>query len=115
MQAIFSFLLQQRQRFRHFQCVENSSNPPNMLRGQFARAPMPKIGARSIDSIERQSNLDQSSQKRSLRYLSAPSQSTVTITPLATVLAKRMAAATLAPEEMPTINPSSRASRLTVS
>ena len=37
MQTIFSFLLQQWQRFRHFQYIEDSGNPPNMLRRQFPR------------------------------------------------------------------------------
>ena len=59
-----------------------------------------------------------SSQKCSLRYLSAPSQSTVTMVAdsprSAASRASRVAACTLAPEEMPTSRPSRRARRRTI-
>src|SRR3569833_1976872 len=59
-----------------------------------------------------------SSQKCSLRYLSAPSRSTVTITPRlpgsCNSLASCSAACTLPPAEMPTCLPSSRAMRRTI-
>src|SRR5204863_3727692 len=59
-----------------------------------------------------------SSQKCSLRYLSAPSQSMVTISPLSPRAAisrpSCRAAHTLPPDEIPTSNPSRRASCLTM-
>src|ERR1700688_2451008 len=58
-----------------------------------------------------------SSQKPSERYLSAPSQRTVTMVPAAprgTSSATASAAATLAPAETPTRNPTSRARRHTI-
>src|SRR5215212_1040688 len=55
------------------------------------------------------------SQKRSERYLAAPSQRMVTTVPDSISLATSSAVATAAPAEMPMRIPSSRATRLTIS
>src|SRR5215471_5629333 len=54
-------------------------------------------------------------QNFSVRYFSAPSGHTVTMIPVFSFRATWRTAATAAPEEMPAMTPSSRASRLTMS
>jgi len=71
-----------------------------------------------IQSARQEEGAQYSSQKRSLRYLSAESGSTVTMVArrpsVASALAIRSEATTAAAAEMPTMIPSSRARRLTI-